>query len=76
MELEAVQERRYRKRAPHIIRVLAFDIKLDQQVRDLVIDLSKDGKKDWLFDFILWATKNGIAVEIERKENEVSKQNC
>ena len=70
-QLEAVQERRYRKRKPHLIRVLAFDIKLDKQVRDLKIDLSKEGKREWLFDFVLWATCNGIAVEIERNETEI-----
>lgn len=68
MELEAaIQERRYHRRKAHYIRVLAFNAK-DNQIRDLVIDINKDGKKDWLFDFVLWATCNGIAIEIERKE--------
>lgn len=65
VETATLPERRYRKRKPHFIRILAFDIKQDKQVRDLKVDLSKDGKKDWLFDFMLWATCNGIAVEIE-----------
>lgn len=67
MQLEPMQSPRYRKRKPHLIRVTAFDIKLDQQVRDMIVDLSKDGKREWLFDFVLWATMNGIAIEIEKE---------
>lgn len=70
MELEtAIPERRYRKRKAHFIRVAAFDIKLDKQIRDLIIDINKYGKKDWLFAFVLWATCNGVSIEIEKEEN-------
>lgn len=66
MELEtAIPERRYHRRKAHYIRVSAFDAK-DNQIRDLRIDLNKQGKKDWLFDFTIWATSNGIAIEIEK----------
>lgn len=69
MELETVvQERRYHRRKAHFIRVLAFDAK-DNQIRDLRIDLNKSGKKDWLFDFVLWASCNGVSIEIEKEEN-------
>jgi len=54
-----------RRRKAHLIRVIAFDVN-DKEIRNIRVDVGKEGKKDWLFDFILWATCNGIAIEIEK----------
>ena len=59
-------ERAYRKRKANFIKVMAFDVVTENQVRELKVDFSKEGKQKWLFDFVLWATSNGLSVEIEK----------
>jgi hypothetical protein len=54
------------RRKEHLINVFAFN-ENDEEVRNIVVDLGKDGKREWLFDFVLWATHNNLSIELERK---------
>jgi hypothetical protein len=56
-----------RKHSPLFIKVKVFDIKTEEQIRDLRVDVANGDKKDWLFDLMLWATLNGKLIQISNE---------
>ena len=59
-----------RKRSTYL-RIRVFEIHNQEQIRDLIVNIGADGKKDWLFDLVLWATLNNKLVQVSNKVNNV-----
>lgn len=51
-------------RKPLIFKIIVYDLNRDVPIREWNVNLSKDGKKQWLIDALVWAATNHKAVEI------------
>ena len=55
---------------PLILKVLIFDIELDKQIREHIVDFSVRDKRKWLSSVVVWATLNNKSVEVYNIEDD------
>lgn len=60
-----------RRHRPLPLIVRAFETKTDKQIRERKLDFANSSQKDWLYNFVLWATLNGHCVEIINSKDDI-----
>ena len=63
-----MERRKFRE--PLMLKILVFDIALDKQIREHVVDFSVGDKRKWLSGLVVWATKNNKSVEVLNVEDD------
>ena len=70
MDQSLISSPRHKFKATYL-RIRVFEITTQEQIRDLIVNIGADGKKDWLFDLVLWATLNNKLVQVSNKVDPV-----